>query len=312
MKRFLRAFSTFDRRETLLRASGLRILDAHHHLWDLSTRHYPWLSDDVRAVSYGDYSAIRRSYLPAEFRSDISSLPVIKTVHVEAGIAVAEAVSETRWVQEVAEASGAEGLARAIVAFVDLSRDDAPAVLAEHCRFPNVRGVRQMLHAGPAAAYLQDPRWRANLARLADHGLSFDLQILPRQMSDAMLVIQRNPRIQFVLDHAGCPVRDGEGWRERWMEATRQLATMPNVFLKLSGFGMFDRDWTTATIRPLAETAIDVFGVDRCMFGSNFPVDSLMASYGEIWSSYLSIVSGLGGVDQDKLLCGNAERVYRI
>lgn len=112
-------------------------------------------------------------------------------------------------------------------------------------------------------------------------------------MIDAVRLVQQNPRMQFILDHTGCPVRDGEGWHERWKEGMRQLAGMPNLVVKLSGFGMFDRNWTTASISLLVEEAIDLFGVDRCMFASNYPVDSLMASYRAIWGAYVAFTSRL-------------------
>ena len=164
-----------------------RIIDAHHHLWDLGLNYYPWLSDRVGPRIYGDYAAIRRNYLREDFEADIGGLPVVASVHVQAEHDHTDPVRETRWLQSVADAPGSGGFPQAIVAFADLSGPPAPGTGAPSggCRAGCVTG-----HAPPAGPrpvpamglptdYLADAQWRSNVGLLARHRLSFDLQILP-------------------------------------------------------------------------------------------------------------------------------------
>ncbi len=290
----------------------MRIVDAHHHLWDLQANYYPWLTDRVHQVRYGDYAPIRRDYRLTEFKADIGTLPVVKSVHVQAGHDETDPVRETRWLQALSDQHGSGGFPHAIVAFVDLSLPNAREVIAAQAAFRNVRGVRQMLHAGPAAGYLDLPHWRATLGALVEAGLRFDMQIYPRQMQSAAALADEHPGLSIILDHAGCPLRDGADWRAEWDDGMRRLAARPNVSVKLSGFGMFERDWTVATLRPLVLRAIELFGIERCLFASNYPVDGLMASYRAIWDAFLEIAEAFDAAEREQLFAGNAERLYAI
>jgi predicted TIM-barrel fold metal-dependent hydrolase len=299
--------------------SALRIVDAHHHLWDLERIYYPWLSDRVRAVVFGDYSAIRRNYLVGDFIADIGALNVVKSVHIQADCDPPLALEETRWLQSVADGPGSRGLPHAIVAHVDLSKPDAAGELDRHMRSPNMRGIRQMLHhsrtADPtvsAVEYLDDPTWLANLDLLTQRRLSFDIQLFPEQMSRAARVIEENPGLQFILCHAGSPRRrDADGIRV-WREGMRKLARQDNVAVKISGLGMYDLQWTSKSIRPFVEETITVFGPGRCMFASNFPVDALMSRYEAVWNAFDDITLPLDSRAREGLFAANAEKFYRI
>jgi predicted TIM-barrel fold metal-dependent hydrolase len=294
----------------------MRIVDAHHHLWKLSELYYPWLSDQIRTVAYGDYAAIRKDYVLNDFRRDIGALNVVKSVHLQADHDPRDPVAETRWLQQLADDPSSNGFPHAIVAFVDLSRADAADILDQHQTYANVRGVRQMLHAGPAAAHLTNELWRRNLAELSGRSLSFDLQIRPDQMQLAFDIIAANPGIAFILDHAGCPkaspVADRPLTDSPWLDGIARLSTLHNVVIKLSGFGMFDRSWSATSIAPIVQQVLALFGVERCMFGSNFPVDSLMKDYRGIWSAFEETVAHLSDTNRELLFAGNAERIYRI
>lgn len=296
------------------------IVDAHHHLWDLRANYYPWLSDRIGPRMYGDYASLRRDYLVQDFRADIGTLPVRKSVHVQAEHDARDPVRETRWLQAVAGAPGSGGYPHAIVAYADLSApaSEVDAMLAAHRASANVRGIRQMLHQalvpamGHATDYLADERWQANLALLERHGLSFDLQILPLQAASTARIVGRYPGVQFVLVHAGQPRDQSAVGLREWQRGLRQLAARPNVAIKLSGFGMFEPGWTLDTLRPLVLTAIECFGPERAMFGSNFPVDGLMRRYAAIWDAYDRITADVGVAARAALFHGTAERIYRI
>ena len=207
-----------------------------------------------------------------------------------------------------------------IVAYADLSHDDAPSILARLSAFPNLRGIRQILnrHADPrfnyvTEDYLSNPTWRANLHHLGQYGWSFDLQIYPAQAESAADVIKANPEVTFIINHTGMFVdrRDVKGWRE-WRLGLRTLADCDNTAIKLSGLAMFDHHWTVESFRPLVLEAIDYFGLQRCMFASNFPIDRLHSSYTALWRAYAQIVSNMDARDQENLFVNSAVRYYRL
>lgn len=299
-------------------ASALtRIIDAHHHLWDLAANYYPWLTDRIAPRMYGDYAAIRRNYLVDDFRRDIGSVPVVKSVHVQAEHDHSDPVRETRWLQAEAERCG---FPHAIIAYADLSapRDRLEALLDAHCAFANVRGVRQMVHEvllpdmRHPIDHLADERWQRNLSILARRSLLFELQILPPQAAAAARVAGTHPQLQFLLVHCGQPRDRSDEGMAAWRAAIELLSGLPNVAIKLSGFGMFDRSWTKESLRPIVLRAIDYFGPDRVMFGSNFPVDGLMRDYASLWRAYDEITYQHTDAERGAMFYGTAARLYRI
>ena len=295
----------------------MQVVDPHIHLWDLEAGCYPWLAAQAPRFT-GDHRAIARTHRVADFLADAGAIEVLKAVHVDAGHA--DPLRETRWLQALAEAPGARGLPHGIVAAVDLSRDDAEAMLAAHAAAPNLRGVRQILnvHADPRYDYvgrhfMAERAWRDNFRLLDRFGLAFDLQVYPPQMPAAAALAADHPDTPIVLDHAGMFADRGSvaGWRA-WRDGLRLLAARPNVSVKISGLGMFDHAWTRESLRPYVLETIDAFGTGRAMFASNFPVDRLYSSYEALWSAYADIVQDLGAAEKTALFRGNAERVYRL
>jgi predicted TIM-barrel fold metal-dependent hydrolase len=299
----------------------LPIIDAHHHLWDLRANYYPWLTDQVATRVCGEYSAIRKDYLLPDFRKDIGDLPVVATVHVEAAHDRSDPVRETAWLHAVAGGSPAAnpgGFPNGLVVYCDLSRPDAPQVLERHLAFPNVRGVRQMLHEAlidpgrPSPPLYEDAVWRANLEHAGGLGLSFDLQLLPEQMAAGASVAAAHPGLGFVLCHTGQPLRRDPEGIEAWRSGMRDLARLDNVTVKISGLGMFDRAWTVDSIRPFVLETIEIFGPRRAMFASNFPVDGMMSSYRRLWQAYEVITRGFAPDERRLLFAETARRVYRL
>jgi predicted TIM-barrel fold metal-dependent hydrolase len=269
------------------------------------------------AFRYGDYSAIRRSYLPDDYRRDAARFNVVGTVYVEAEWDPADAIGETRWVHETAQRSGLPG---AMVAQAWLDRDDAAEVLTRQAAFPLVRSVR---HKPKAAARREDarrgaagsmdcPKWRAGYGRLARHGLHFDLQT-PWWHFDAAAELARDFRsTTIIVNHTGLPAdRSAEGLAG-WRAAMALLAGEPNVCLKISGLGVPGRRWTPELQGAIVRDAIRIFGVERVMFASNFPVDSLVATFEEIFGGFFDITRDLGEDSRRKLFHDNAARIYRV
>ena len=295
------------------------IIDAHHHFWDLDRNYHPWLCDDPPVEGrHGDYRAIRENYLVEDFRRDWAGLRVVGSVYVEAEWDPSDPTGETAWAERVAEESG---FPTVIVAQVWLGREDVEEVLASQAAFGRVRGVREKpavaAHPNEVVPYapgsMSDPAWQEGYARLEPLGLSFDLQAPFWHLPEARALAERFPGITIILDHCGLPnIRTPEGLAA-WRKCMRTLAEAPNTAVKVSGLGepQLPR-WSVRTHRDVVLETIDIFGVDRCMFGSNYPVDRLYAPYGTIMRGFQAMTSRFSLAERRKMFCDNAMRWYRI
>ena len=294
------------------------VVDPHFHMWNLEEHSYPWLTQKPAPIQVaGPVEAIAHNYLIEDYLADAQPQGVVKAVHIDAGWDYADPVGETAWIQSVADRTG---FPNGIVVRAELDKPDVEKVLEAHTAYPSVRGVRHILnwHPDPTKTYIQrndlltDAAWLRGYALLVKYGLSFDLQIYPAQMADAARLAGGFPDIPLILNHAGMPVdKDAEGLAQ-WRQGMRLLAEQPNVTVKISGLGMLDWHWTEASIRPFVLESIDIFGTERSMFASNFPVDRLYSSYATLYDAFRSIVSDFSEPDQRKLFHDNAMRVYRI
>ena len=284
------------------------VIDAHQHFWEPQVNYHPWLEPGVRIpFRYGDYQALKRPYLPADYRRDAAGQDVVQTVYVETEWDPADPIGETRYAGAIA---AREGWPNAIVAQAWLDRDDAAAVLAAQAAFPLVRSVRHKPHrpAGPGTL-MSDAAWRRGYALLARHGLHFDLQTPWPTLAEAVELAQDFPATTIILNHAGLPgARDDlSGWRE----AVAALARCPNTAVKVSGLGQPGRAWTVAQNEVVVRTLLELWGADRCMFGSNFPVDGLCASLADMMAGMRAIVSPLPLAEQAAFFFTTAQTLYR-
>lgn len=285
-------------------AGEFAIVDAHQHFWDPVAHYYPWLNDEppIR-FRYGDYRALCRPYLPDDYRRDAAGYRVEKSVYVEAEWDPADPVGEMRYIDALRRAYGLPTVA---VAQARLDQKDAAGVLEEQAAFGFVRSIR---HKPPPGA-MADAQWRAGFARLGRHQLRFDLQTPWANLADAARLAADFPGTPIILNHTGLPAdRSSEGIAG-WKRAMKHFAACPNAALKISGLGELGRPWTVAGNRDIVRTAIDLFGASRCMFASNFPVDSLCADFKTIFDGFREIVRDLSPAEQDGLFRANAIRIY--
>jgi predicted TIM-barrel fold metal-dependent hydrolase len=299
-------------------SNDVPIIDPHQHFWDLSLGKHPWLRDEPPPpFRYGDTRTLRRTYLPVDYRRDAERHRVVGTVYVETEWDPADPVGETRWVERLASR---EGLPSAIVAQAWLDRDDVEDVLARQAVRPLVRGIRHKPAAAPSPAAvvprapgsMGDAGWRAGYARLARHGLSFDLQTPWWHFAEAAALARAFPDTLIILNHTGLPAdRSPEGLRG-WREAIATLAREPNVAVKISGLGVPGQPWTAKSNREVVLRTIELFGVDRAMFASNFPVDGLVTTFDTIYAGFKTIVRDFPESERRRLFHDNAVRLYRL
>ena len=294
---------------------GRVIIDAHHHVWDPTRNYHPWLNDEPPIpFRYGDYSSIRRPYLPADYRADAAPWTIAASVYVETEWNPKDPTGEMDY---VAELIAKDGLPTVAVAQAWLDRDDAVAVLDSHAARPFVRSVRHKprANASPrdgAPGGMMEAKWREGFARLSPLGLRFDLQTPWWHLGEAAKLATDFPDTQIILNHTGLPAdRSGEGLAG-WRAAMEQFADCPNVAVKISGIGQLGLPWTIAANRSIILTTIETFGLERCMFASNFPVDRVCASFADIYGGFQEIVADFSGEEQDALFMDNARRIYAI
>jgi predicted TIM-barrel fold metal-dependent hydrolase len=292
-----------------------KIVDAHHHLWDLAND-YPWLTD--RQLPGMDVTPFARTFLVDDYLSDAKPIEVVRSVHVQAGWDPADPVGETRWLTEVASRTGHPD---AIVAFVDLAADHAEQAVEAHAASPLLRGVRMLLtwHPDPRLRrarrpdFLTDASWLRGLGALADRDLSFDMQIFAAsQATDAAGVARNFGTMRFILDHLGLPVDPSPDAVRDWKAGLARLATCSNVAVKLSGFTHFVREWSIETVRPFIDFAVSEFGPDRCLFGSNFPVERPLVAFPRLVGDVATIVGEHGDDAVEGVFATNAIEWYRL
>ncbi len=298
-----------------------KIVDAHHHLWNPTTGQpdigYVWLRDVGAPKPFGDPTPIQRDYPVQEFAVEPAPSRFAASVHLQADGAIPDPVAETRFIQSLSDKND---FPIAIVGFVDLASEDAATVIEEHKKSANFRGVRQILSRLPdqpersfaTVEYLDDLVWRENFILLGEHGLSFDLQCYPEQMERAAAFFSAHKNVPVIIDHAGSPwVQTAEGFK-RWYDSMAQLAALPQTSVKLAGFGMFDVHWNAETISPVFNALVDLFGYERMLFASNFPVDKLMRPYHALLDDFTLLCTNANETQRAAFFHDNARRIYRI
>lgn len=291
------------------------IVDAHQHFWTPGAGHHPWLRPGVRIpFRYGDYDAIKRDYLPADYAGDAQCWNIVGSVYIETEWDPSDPVGETRWAEGLANRAT---LPSAIVAQAWLERADAADVLRAQSAFPRVRGIRQKPGSTPscepnARSLMSSDIWRRGYALLAPNKLHFELQTAWWHLHEACDLARDFPETPIVLNHTGLPADRSDAGLQGWRRAMRQLAEAPNVAVKISGLGEPGRPSTVELNGWIIRETIAMFGPTRAMFASNFPVDGLCASFDTIFLGFSECAAHLTETEQALLFAGNARRIYRI
>ncbi|PLZ00764.1 amidohydrolase [Burkholderia sp. WAC0059] len=295
----------------------LPIFDAHHHFWDLSAGHYPWLTDAYNPNFFlGDYRAICRNFLPADYRKATAGFDVIGTVHVEAERSRREQIEETAFLTDLHER---EGLPNVLVAHVFFTQPDCEAVLARHAENPLVRGVRSkpVTAPNPGASVrgqpgtMQDDAWLRGFALLDRFGLSWDLRVPHWHLREAAEVARAFACTPIVLNHLGLPVDRSDEGLALWRRGMAALADCPNVYLKVSELGLPDGVWDSPGNRRVIREALDLFGYERAMFASNLPVGGLSANFTQTVADVVEALPDASEAQLRELFARTCQRFYR-
>jgi L-fuconolactonase len=279
-----------------------KVIDAHHHFWDPARADYPWMTNDV--------ARIRRAFAPEDLRPELQANGVDGTILVQTRSSVAETV-------EFLEVAAATDFVIGVVGWVDLTDrrvDEALDRLLERSDGGYLVGIRHQVHDEPDPDWLLRADVRRGLAAVAKRGLAYDLLVRSRELPAAAQTVAELSNLRFVIDHIAKP-EIGDGVWEPWAGRMRQLAAhRDHVWCKLSGM-VTEADWgnwTADQLRPYIREVLDLFGASRCMFGSDWPVCRLAASYGEVVTVLESAVEDLDESGKAVVFGGAALEAYRL
>ena len=287
----------------------LDFVDAHVHFYDMQHPElfYAHWQPGVPHPTLGwqMQKLAERNYPAEDYIAETRDANVTKAVHVQAAIGSKDPVKETEWLQEAADRTG---FPHGIVAHADLRDPDVESVLERHCEYPNMRGIRDFSYGD----YLVEPNFHRGFALLERYSLVSSVSVQWQDMENLRDLAAGFPNVAIVVDHTGSPQERSDEYFENWKRGMAIAAEADNIQCKISGLGTGDNDWTVASIRPYVLHSIEAFGVDRCFFASNWPVDWLWSSYNAVVDAYTEIIADFSHDEQVALFSKNAERLYTL
>jgi predicted TIM-barrel fold metal-dependent hydrolase len=291
------------------------MIDSHFHIWNQAD--LPWLMGPMQPRIFGPYEPIRRDYPIEEYLSDVRPAGITGSVYVQANWAPDRALDEVRFVAESAKRAE---YPIAIVAYADMTVEDARPALDKLAKEPSVCGVRMQLHwhENPLYRFASGPdlalntALQRNVARLADYGWGFDLQVFAGQMAGAAKLAAACPNVTFVLQHAGMLEDLSPKGIDEWRKGMDLLSRQSNVMSKLSGLGTFLRQNDGKHIAWVMRETVALFGAYRCLFGSNFPIEKLWTSYADLIGAHRAAASIFSPAEQALIFGGTARKAYKL
>ena len=284
-------------------------VDAHVHFYDMGHPelfYAHWQPDEDHPVLGAQTRKLAaRNWLAEDFIAVSRDSNVTKAVHVQAAIGSPDPVTETEWLQEAADRTG---FPHAIVAYADLRDPGVEAVLERHCESPNMKGVRDFSYGD----YLVEPDFHRGYALMEKYGLIASIAAQWPDMEKLRDLAAKFTNTVIVIDHAGGPMERTPEYFNNWKQGMQTAAEAENIICKISGLGMGDHNWTVDSIRPYVLHCIETFGVERSLFATNWPVDSLWSDYDTIANAYDEITADFTDSERRAMFSANTERLYRI
>ena len=275
------------------------IIDAHQHYWELNRFDYSWLDDSL-------LSAIRKDFLPEDLKSHLAETGVDKTIFVQ----TQHNLEENRWVLQLIEQYD---FIIGMVGWVDLASEACEDQLAEFKDDPKFVGIRHITQDEPDDDFIVRPEVLRGLRVLEKHRIPFDLLFFVKHLHHAATLGRELPELPMVIDHLAKPqIKDQK--RDDWEANFREAAQCDNLFCKLSGM-VTEADWQhwkPADLKPYVEIALEAFGPERCMFGSDWPVCELAGTYQQVFDALKECVNSLSESEQEQIFCKTAQKFYGV
>ena len=299
-------------------SDDIEIIDAHHHFWDLNQNYYPFLSNKIDENFFlGDYELIRKNYLPTDYVSDSKEHNIIGTIHCEAEWDRNDQVGETRWLENLSKKNK---FPNAIVAHAWFHKKNSEEIIAKQASFDMVKGIRSKPITKLSSnsddltgeGSMQDINWRNGLKLLEKYNLNYDLRIPNWHLEEAIEIVRLIPNTKVIINHAGFPWDRTKQGMEYWRKGIKLMSLEPNTFIKLSEFGVKDKDWNYSQNEQIIKELIDLFSPQRCMFASNFPVSKIKISFKDLYNNYKKIVKSFSSDEKKWLFAKTASEVYNL
>jgi L-fuconolactonase len=276
------------------------LIDAHQHFWKIARGDYGWLTPAL--------AAIHRDFLPADLAPLLAAAGIHRTIVVQA----APTIAETEFLLDLAEPTSSVA---GVVGWIDFARPDAAARIATLAKNPLLVGLRPMVQDIADDDWLVHAELAPAFEALVAYDLVFDALVLPRHLSRLLVVLDRHPRLAVVVDHAAkpdiAPARYDPSLYDRWRADLAAVAARPGTMCKLSGLVTeAGPDWTVATLQPVVDHLLQTFGPSRLLWGSDWPVVTLAASYRSWFDAAAGLTGYLGADERAAVFGGNAARVY--
>jgi L-fuconolactonase len=276
----------------------VRVVDAHLHVWDLARSEYGWLTPDL--------GPLYATFTPEQAHAELEAAGIASAVLVQAE-------DSDRDTEYMLEAARRHAWIAGVVGWVPLDDPDAAERRLDRLQDePRLRGVRHLVHDDPRDDFLDLPSVRRSLRLLAERDVPFDVpDAWPRHLAATADLAAALDGLRVVVDHLGKPPFGGPDW-ERWRNTISDVAARPNTVAKVSGLQVPGRPFTAAEVRPAWEVALELFGPERLMWGSDWPLTVLVGGYGHAWGVMSSLVAELSADEQEQILSGTAMSVYRL
>ena len=292
------------------------IIDAHHHFWDLSLKKNPWLNPDKQIpFRYGDYKSICKNFLTTDYFEVSKNHNIEKTIHMETEWDPNDPIGETEWLHKLFEMTG---FPNALVAQAWFDRNDIEKVLENQSKYDLTRSIRHKPKSTKnpntkldnIKGSLNDPVFRKGYSLLKKHKLHFDLQTPWWHLNDATQLAKDFPDTVIILNHTGLPSDRSLVGLNQWRMNLEEFSEQPNTAIKISGICIPGKKWTVELNQEIILDVINIFGYERCMFASNFPVDGLCATFDEIYNGFKNITAGMPKNEIQCLFHDNAIKYY--
>lgn len=296
-----------------------KIIDTHMHLWDLKND-YPWLKCKNQQLEQlvGNYDKIKNNFLVNDYRAVTQDYPIVKSVHLQALGFADNPHLETKWLQEQFQQFG---FPHGIVAYANLADPAVEDLLIKHCQYSNMRGIRMILNyhdidylrMADRDDYMRDAQWIKGFSLLEKYNLTFDAQLYDHQLKDLAVIAETFPKTKIIIEHLAWPLNATAAGFEQWKNNISLIKDYPNIYMKLTGLGcgILSKIDVKTKVNYI-KTAIELFGIDRCMFGSNCPPDLLFYDFQTLMDIFDKAFENYSESDQDKLYYKNAADFYRL
>ncbi|EKY8358660.1 amidohydrolase family protein [Salmonella enterica] len=294
------------------------VIDAHHHFWDPIKNDHPWLKPDVLIpFRYGDYTSIKKKYYPEDYFMDVGNINVVGTCYMETEWDPTDPCGESEFITSVAKKTG---YPNAVVGQAWLHHDDTESVLKMQSAYELMRSIRHKPEGpdkpedvGQYTTLMSNEKWRYGYSLLAKYNLMFDLQTPWWNLHEAVKLANDFPDTMIILNHTGLPAQRSVEGLAGWHSAMAALAECENVVVKVSGIGLKGIPWSVENNLWIISEVLSMFGPDRIMFASNFPVDSLCGSFSDIFHGFMTVceMKGYSHAAQRKMFHDNCKRIYR-